>query len=56
LNNILKFLKDDLVGEATIPVNDLCSSLSAKRVIQLHKYGQTKTGSITAEVIFLRLF
>lgn len=41
---------DDLIGEAVLPVNDLCSSMSSKRVIQLHRFGQTKTGSITAEV------
>ena len=49
------FRKDDLVGEAVLPVSDLCSSVTSKRVIQLHRFGQTKTGSITAEVLFVRL-
>lgn len=44
---------DDLVGEAVLPVSDLCSAMSSKRVVQLHRYGHTKTGSITAEVILL---
>lgn len=46
----ISILIDDLIGEAVIPVNDLLSNVSNKRVIQLHKFGQTKTGSITAEV------
>ncbi len=45
--------KDDLVGEGVLPVSDMCSGASSKRVIQLHRYGQTKTGSITAEFIFI---
>lgn len=52
-NNVNELI-DDLVGEAVIPVQDLCSSLNAKRVIQLHRFGQTKTGSITAEVYFIK--
>ena len=46
------FVSDDLIGEAVLLVNDVCSSQSNKRVIQLHRYGQTKSGSITAEVSF----
>lgn len=41
------------MGEGVLPVTDMCSGLSSKRVIQLHRYGQTKTGSITAEFIFI---
>jgi hypothetical protein len=48
-NNSLYSL-DDLIGEAVLPVSDLCSNLASKRIIQLHKYGTTKTGSLTAEV------
>ncbi len=36
-----------------LPVTDMCSGSSSKRVIQLHRYGHTKTGSITAEFIFI---
>jgi hypothetical protein len=39
-----------LIGEAVLLINDLCSSLSNKRVIQLHQYGKNKTGLLTAEV------
>ena len=45
---------DDLIGEAVLPVNDLCSNLNSKRVIQLHRYGQTRSGSVTAEVLYLK--
>jgi hypothetical protein len=48
-SNSMYFL-DDLIGEAVLPVSDLCSNLASKRIIQLHKYGTTKTGSLTAEV------
>ena len=48
---LIKF-SDDLMGEAVLPVSDLCSNLASKRIIQLHKYGTTKTGSLTAEVGF----
>jgi hypothetical protein len=44
------YFLDDLIGEAVLPVSDLCSNLASKRIIQLHKYGTTKTGSLTAEV------
>jgi len=44
---------NDLVGEAVLPVADLCSSMNSKRMIQLHRYGHTKTGSITVEFIFI---
>lgn len=46
----INFILDDLIGEAVVPASDLYSSVNSKRVIQLHKFGQTKTGSITAEV------
>jgi hypothetical protein len=39
-----------------LPVTDLTSSLNSKRVIQLHKFGQTKTGSITVEVFYAHNF
>jgi hypothetical protein len=40
----------DLVGEAVVLVNDLPLNMSSKRVLQLHRNGQTKTGSLTVEV------
>jgi hypothetical protein len=42
-----------LIGEAIVLVNDLPLNMSTKRIIQLHKNGQTKTGSLTVEVRYL---
>ncbi|CAF0889169.1 unnamed protein product [Brachionus calyciflorus] len=44
---------NDLIGEAVLPVNDLCSGTSGKRVIQLHRFGSQKTGSLTVEFVFI---
>jgi hypothetical protein len=44
----------DLIGEAVLPVSDLCSNVNGnKRVIQLHRNNQTKSGSVTAEFLFI---